>query len=276
MSTYQELLQTAKEMLKQQGVTDADVDAWYLLAHVFRIRRIDYYIHEKEPAPDEGSSIFRELVKKRSEHIPLQQLTGVQDFMGLEFEVNEDVLIPRLDTECLALEVLKVCEGKSVLDMCTGSGCIIISLSKLGRLKKAVGADISDKALSIAAKNAVKLEAVTEFIKSDLFERVEGSFDIIVSNPPYIPTGEINSLMPEVREHEPLLALDAGEDGLEFYRRISAESKKHLNKGGYIFYEIGYNQGEDVKLILTTEGFSDVIVRKDLSGLNRVVSARWL
>lgn len=276
MSTYQELLQTAKDMLKQQGITDADMDAWYLLAHVFGIKRTEYYLHGNEAAPMESAVKYMKLVKLRAGHIPLQRLTGVQEFMGMEFTVNEDVLIPRQDTECLVEEVLKVCKNKWVLDMCTGSGCIIISLVKLGSLKGAVGVDISDKALQIARENALKHKVAAEFVHSDLFEQVEGSYDIIVSNPPYIPVGEIKTLMPEVRDHEPLLALEAGEDGLIFYRRIAAACEKHLNKGGYLFLEIGYNQGQDIKQILTTEGFSNVIVKKDLSGLDRVVTARWL
>lgn len=276
MSTYQELLQTAKNILKQQGITDADTDAWYLLAHVFGIKRTDYFIHGNEAAPMESGKKYMELVTLRAGHIPLQQLTGVQEFMGMEFTVNEDVLIPRQDTECLVEEVLKVCKDKRVLDMCTGSGCIIISLAKLGSLKGAVGVDISENALKIAGENALKHQVEAEFLQSDLFEGVEGSFDIIVSNPPYIPVDEIKTLMPEVRDHEPLLALEAGEDGLIFYRRIAAACEKHLNKGGHLFLEIGCNQGEDIKQILSAKGFVDVIVKKDLSGLDRVVSARWL
>lgn len=275
MSTYRELLRTAKDMLNKQGITDANVDAWYLLAHVFGIKRTDYYLHGDEEVPTEPGKRYLEFVEKRAGHIPLQQLTGVQEFMGIEFMVNEDVLIPRQDTECLAEEVLKVCKDKSVLDMCTGSGCIIISLAKLGSLKRAVGADISEKALMIAAENVRRNEATVELVKSDLFDKVEGTFDIIVSNPPYIPAGEIRTLMPEVRDHEPLLALEAGEDGFLFYRRIAAACGKHLNKGGYLFLEIGCNQGEDVKQILTAEGFCNVMIKKDLSGLDRVVSARW-
>lgn len=274
MSTYKELLQTAREILKLQGITDADVDAWYLLAHVFGIKRTDFLLHGEEYAPDSGSRAYMELVERRAQHIPLQHLTGTQEFMGLEFLVNEDVLIPRQDTELLVEEVLKVCENKSVLDMCTGSGCIIISLAKLGRLKKAAGADISEKALSVAEKNAANLSAEVELIQSNLFERIEESYDIIVSNPPYIPTAEIDILMPEVKDHEPLLALNGSGDGLEFYRRIAASSVCFLNNGGSVFLEIGYNQGRDVRQILLEEGFTDVIIKKDLSGHDRVVSAR--
>lgn len=274
MSTYKELLQTARDMLKQQEIEDADIDAWYLMSHVFNIKRTDLLLKGNEPAPEKESEEYISLVKKRAAHIPLQHLTGTQEFMGLEFLVNEDVLIPRQDTEILVEEVLKVSENKEVLDMCTGSGCIIISLAMLGKLKKATGADISEKALSVAAKNAMKHKADIEYIKTNLFDMVEDSYDIIVSNPPYIPTAVIETLMPEVRYHEPVLALDGTGDGLEFYRRISSHAKKFLKKDGYIFFEIGHNQAEDVKHILNMEGYADIVVKKDLSGLDRVVSAR--
>lgn len=275
MYTYKELLQIARNMFKQQEIADADVDAWYLLAHVFNIKRTWFLLHENDPAPEVKSEHFLSFVKERANHIPLQHLTGSQEFMGMEFDVNENVLIPRQDTEVLVEEVAKVSEDKSVLDMCTGSGCIIISLAKLNRLKKATGVDISEKALAVAAKNAIKHTVEIEYILSNLFDRVKGSYDIIVSNPPYIPTAEIDHLMPEVKDHEPVLALDGTEDGLEFYRRISSEAKKFLKENGSIFFEIGYNQGEDVKRILSQEGFVEVMIRKDLSGLDRVVSARY-
>lgn len=276
MSTYRELLKNAQGLLRQNGIIDADIDAWYLLEYVFDIKRAQYFLHADEQAPEADGIKFLELAKKRAMHIPLQHITGKQEFMGLEFEVNENVLIPRQDTELLVEEALKVCSGKDVLDMCCGSGCIIISLAVLAKLKKAVGADISREALLIAKKNAVKHKAEVEFIKSDLFDGIEGSFDIIVSNPPYIPTADIDMLMPEVRKFEPRLALDGMKDGLEFYRRITAALPGHLAKPGLIFFEIGYNQAEAVGQILSDAGFCDIIVKKDLSGYDRVISARWL
>jgi release factor glutamine methyltransferase len=274
MSTYKQLLQTGRELLKQQGIADADVDAWYLLAHVFKMKRTDLLLKGELSVDEEAGQQYLELIHQRAAHIPLQHIIGTQEFMGLEFEVNGDVLIPRQDTETLVEEVLKYSEDKSVLDMCTGSGCIIISLAKLGKLRHAVGADLSEKALAVAARNANKHMAKVELLQSNLFDRVKGSFDIIVSNPPYIPSGDIEDLMPEVRNFEPRMALDGSSDGLEFYRCISQAAKKHLNPDGLILYEIGYNQGEAVKLILTEEGFTDVIIKKDLSGLDRVVAAR--
>ena len=274
MSTYRELLQTSREILKQQEITDAEVDAWYLLTHVFEIKRTDFLLNGDQTVPEDKSRQYLDLVHKRAQHIPLQHITGTQEFMGLEFDVNEDVLIPRQDTEILVEEVLRVCEGRTVLDMCTGSGCIIVSVSKLGKTKKAVGIDISTKALAIARSNAEKHKTEIEFLESNLFEQVKGTYDIIVSNPPYIPSYEIAQLMPEVKNHEPRLALDGDEDGLDFYRRIAIEGKRHLNEKGYLFLEIGYNQGNDVQQILLKEGFADIMIKKDLSGHDRVVSAR--
>ena len=274
MSTYRELLQTSREILKQQEITDAEVDAWYLLTHVFEIKRTDFLLNADQTVPEDKSRQYLDLVHKRAQHIPLQHITGTQEFMGLEFDVNEDVLIPRQDTEILVEEVLRVCEGRTVLDMCTGSGCIIVSVSKLGKTKKAVGIDISTKALAIARSNAEKHKTEIEFLESNLFEQVKGTYDIIVSNPPYIPSYEIAQLMPEVKNHEPRLALDGDEDGLDFYRRIAIEGKRHLNEKGYLFLEIGYNQGNDVQQILLKEGFADIMIKKDLSGHDRVVSAR--
>ncbi len=273
MSTYKELLQTARGILKQHEIADTDVDSWYLLAHVFGIKRTDYLLHGDETAPEDSSNRYIELVMKRAEHIPLQHITGTQEFMGLEFDVSENVLIPRQDTEILVEEVLKVCDNQSVLDMCTGSGCIIVSLAKLGKLQKAIGVDISTKALEVAIKNAHKHMVEIEYLHSDLFDKVEGSYDIIVSNPPYIPTEEIGRLMPEVKNHEPLGALDGSADGLLFYRKIAA-AQNYLRKDGFLFLEIGHDQGEAVKHILHKEGFADVTIKKDLSGLDRVVIAR--
>lgn len=274
MNTYKELLFSARKYLKEHEITDADVDAWFLLSHVFQISRTDYIINESKVAEEAGALRYQEMIELRAKHIPLQHITGSQEFMGLEFEVTPDVLIPRQDTEILVEEVLKVCNGKVVLDMCTGSGCIIISIGKLGNPSKTIGVDVSPKALEVAARNSVKQEIPIEFVQSNLFEQVDGTYDIIVSNPPYIPTCVIEDLMPEVRDHEPLIALDGSKDGLYFYRQITAALHQYLRSGGMIFYEIGHDQGEGVKQILNQGGFIDIKVKKDLSGLDRVVSAR--
>jgi release factor glutamine methyltransferase len=274
MSTYKELLCIGREILSKHEIADADVDAWYLLAHVCKINRTDLLLRGATPVTEEDSIKYKELIEQRAAHIPLQHIIGSQEFMGLEFIVTKDVLIPRQDTEILVEEVLKLSSGKSILDMCTGSGCIIISLAKLGNPIKATGVDISEKALNIAKQNS-KLNGVeVEFILSDLFDNLTGEYDIIVSNPPYIPTAEITRLMPEVRIHEPMTALDGYGDGLEFYRKITKQLKNHLVENGFIFYEIGHNQGEDVRIILEKEGFTDVVIKKDLNGHDRVVIAK--
>ena len=272
--TYKELLQTAREFLKMNGIADADLDAWYLLAHVFGINRADFFMYGSELVSKNKALQYNELIKKRAEHLPLQYITGRQEFMGLEFEVDENVLIPRQDTELLVEEALKVCKGKSVMDMCTGSGCIIISLAKLGGIKNAVGTDISDKAIDVASRNAKKHNTDVKFIQSDLFEKLVGSYDIIISNPPYIKSEELRSLMPEVRDHEPRQALDAGSTGLIFYDRIIKDINRYLNPGGYIFLEIGYDQGNAISSMLHDAGFTDINVKKDFCDLDRLVCAR--
>jgi len=274
MSTYKELVNAARKTFKEHEIVDADVDAWYLLSHVFQISRTDYLLNQAKVADEARTIEFNQLVELRTKHIPLQHITGVQEFMGLEFEVTPDVLIPRQDTETLVEEVLKHCDGKSILDMCTGSGCIIISICKLGNPSKAVGVDISDKALVVATKNAAKHKVELELIQSDLYDQVEGSFDVVISNPPYIPTDIIDELMPEVKNHEPFIALDGSKDGLYFYRKITVGLNQYLRRGGIVYYEIGHDQGDAVSQILSREGFVDIKVKKDLSGLDRVVSAR--
>lgn len=274
MKTLRELLQAAQIKLREQEIADADVDAWYLLTYVFQLSRAEFLLNQNKISTLEDEIRFFDLIEQRANHIPLQHITGVQEFMGLEFHVSKDVLIPRQDTESLVEEAWKVSEHKSVIDMCTGSGCIIISLAKLCSLSKAVGVDISEKALSIARKNAKELKADVEFIQSNLFDGIQGEFDIVISNPPYIPTKEIETLMPEVKNHEPILALDGSQDGLLFYHQIALEAKDVLKKDGYIFFEIGYNQGQEVKEILQTQGFYDIKIKKDLSGLDRVVIGR--
>lgn len=274
MSTYREVLRDARDFLKKAGVAEYEVDAWYLFAHVFDINRALFFLHEQDECPEDKVSLYKKLLEKRAARIPLQYITGVQEFMGLEFEVNENVLIPRQDTEILVEEVLKVCKGRTVLDMCTGSGCIVISLAKYGDLKRAVGSDISEKALQVAVKNAEKMNVDVTFICSDLFENIEGKYDIITSNPPYIKSDEFLTLMPEVRDHEPKLALEAGTDGLIYYKRIINALPEFLNPGGRVFFEIGYDQGKAVSGLLAKAGFCDIYVKKDLSGLDRVVCAK--
>lgn len=193
---------------------------------------------------------YRDLVTKRGERIPLQHLTGEQEFMGLDFHVNEHVLIPRQDTECLVERVLPYVDGKRVLDVCTGSGCIAIAIAKLGKPFIVHGVDISEEALAVARQNATELNASVELFAGDLMTRMDGQYDVIVSNPPYISPSVIEGLMPEVRLHEPMLALDGGQDGLEFYRRIAGQAVTRLAPNGRLFLEIGCEQAAAVAEIL--------------------------
>jgi len=271
------------EQLTQAGVPDAQWDARVLLEKVCNTTRNDLLAHPDREVTAQQEKEYREYISVRSKRVPLQHILGEQEFMGLDFKVNEDVLIPRQDTEILVEEVLReLHDGMSILDVCTGSGCILISLVHYSNGCTGVGVDISPKALQIARENADRLLGQKEnelqeegkkivFLESDLFAGVEGTFDRIVSNPPYIKTSVIEGLMPEVKDHEPILALDGMEDGLFFYRKIIAESNQYLNGGGKLYFEIGYDQADEVKELMEKAGFTDVRVVKDYAGNDRVV-----
>ena len=272
--TIKEAYEYGQEQLKKVQIEDADLDAWYLLEHVTGITRAKYFMDMNRMLSEKEEVKYRECVAIRAKHIPLQHITGVQEFMGLEFCVNEYVLVPRQDTEVLVESVLAVLKpGIRVLDMCTGSGCILISLLKLCGFAdvSGVGADVSEEALKVARKNAENLDVDATFLPSDLFSNVTEQYDLIVSNPPYIRTAVIEELKEEVKLHDPFIALDGKEDGLYFYRRIVEESTNHLKKGGKLYFEIGHDQGEDVSSLMKEAGFVDVTVKKDLAGLDRVV-----
>lgn len=275
--TLREAYDYGKEQLKKAGIEEADLDAWYLLEYVTGVTRAMYFLDMNWEINDEEKVKFCEYIEARATHIPLQHITGVQEFMGLEFCVNEHVLVPRQDTEVLVetvLQRLKV--GATVLDMCTGSGCILISLLKLGNKVSGTAVDISEEALKVTRKNAEKLNVTAELIRSNLFENVEGKYDVIVSNPPYIPTAVIRELQDEVKLHDPVLALDGREDGLYFYRQIVKESVCFLKPGGMLCFEIGYDQGEAVSQLMKEAGYTEVVVKKDLAGLDRVVSGVYI
>lgn len=273
--TYREAVASGTASLELAGVTDSELDAWYLLQMVCRIERSYYYMHGEEDLPEEQQREYEIAVQKRSEHIPLQYIIGEQEFMGLKFKVNPNVLIPRQDTETLVEEALKVLKpGMQVLDLCTGSGCILISLMKNVPDLTGIGSDVSKTALLVAKENAKQYELAAEWVRSDLFDNIGGKYDMIVSNPPYIRTEEIAKLMPEVRDFEPIDALDGREDGLYFYRRIVGEAQEYLNPGGYLYFEIGYDQGEAVSSMMREAGFTDVEVIKDLAHNDRVVKGK--
>lgn len=278
MMTLEEAYRLGNDVLNEAGVPDAGTDAWILLEHVTGVSRTRYYVNPRQVLSKEEEECYLSYIEKRKKRIPVQHLTGVQEFMGLEFIVNEHVLIPRQDTEVLVETVWEDLEpGMRVLDMCTGSGCILISLMKRMQTVSredgiaGVGADLSREALQVAEENASKQKVGAVFVESDLFDKVEGTYDIIVSNPPYIRTSVIKELQEEVKLHDPYAALDGKEDGLFFYREIIKKSKEYLKKGGRLYFEIGHDQGEDVKKLMEEAGFSEVTVKKDLAGLDRVV-----
>lgn len=269
--TLKEALAKAVDKLQQMEVPDADIDAWYLLSYVTGLDRAAFFLHGDEPMAEPDMTRYRDLVTKRGERIPLQHLTGEQEFMGLDFHVNEHVLIPRQDTECLVERVLPYVDGKRVLDVCTGSGCIAIAIAKLGKPFIVHGVDISEEALAVARQNATELNASVELFAGDLMTRMDGQYDVIVSNPPYISPSVIEGLMPEVRLHEPMLALDGGQDGLEFYRRIAGQAVTRLAPNGRLFLEIGCEQAAAVAEILQKQGYREVQVFQDLAGKDRIV-----
>lgn len=277
MRSYNEVLRQSVRILEEAGIPEAGVDAWLLFSHVTGMNRSVYFLKSPEEMPKEQTDRLEQLLEQRRKRIPLQYITGSQEFMGMDFLVSPSTLIPRQDTEILVEEAGRSVEGKRVLDLCTGTGCILLSLAKLYGLSRAVGTDISPEAVETARKNAERLGVAAEFYCGDLFQAVpEGEkFGLIVSNPPYIPSGEIADLMPEVREHEPVTALDGDVDGLKFYRKIIAEAPEYLTEQGSLFFEIGCEQAEEVSMLLTERGFQNIRVVKDLAGLDRVVSALW-
>ena len=352
---WADVLNYGKKILKNAGIVEADLDAWYLFEQSFGISRAQYFLCAREnivgstaqkmtAQEQTGNSLesknaldcvelwlkeklsaYENALKKRVARIPLQQIIGQQEFMGLSFFVNEHVLIPRQDTETLVELVLQEQKDKdiSILDMCTGSGCIAVSLKKLGGYAHVEGADISEEALKVAKRNSEEIlenndvnnDAVNSrteqiqnctnltnnqnkqdnseermvsevrrvsqtgvtFRHSDMFSsfRETEQFNVIVSNPPYIPSAVIEELEPEVRDHEPRGALDGTADGLYFYRILAEECAKHLTPGGHVYFEIGYDQGMAVKELLDIHGFKDTRVIQDLAGKDRVVCGTW-
>ena len=271
--TYREAMDLGEKVLKMADIADAKVDAWLLLEMVCKIDRNFYYLHLEDDLSEEQVSGYEIALKKRAEHIPLQYIVGETEFMGLRFKVNSSVLVPRQDTETLVEEALKVIEpGMKVLDLCTGSGCIIISILHNIMNVEGDAVDISRQALNVAIENAKLNDVVVNFERSDLSDNVTGTYDVIVSNPPYIPTAQVLKLMPEVQNFEPMEALDGKEDGLFFYRRIIQECGAYLKENGKILFEIGHDQGVMVSGMLRAAGFKNVTIKKDLSGNDRVVS----
>ena len=285
MQTFHELLIQGTQLLMNAGIEEARLDAWLLLEYTADISRAWYYAHPEAEVNEEIVSEYLSLCQKRAEHIPLQHLTHQACFMGYDFYVDERVLVPRQDTEVLAeeaLQQLRNMRNPRILDMCTGSGCLLLSLLMELPDATGTGVDISEAALAVAERNRKNLElekravlVQSDTFSGDYFQKNSGNisleYDMLISNPPYIPTEDIGKLMEEVRFHDPVLALDGREDGLYFYRRITEQAGKYLKPGGWLMYEIGCEQGVDVSAIMQGEGFTEVAVKKDLAGLDRVV-----
>lgn len=279
---YKELYELGYEKLAKAGIEEAKLDARILLEFVCKTERTVLFAHPERIVDEIQQQAYLDGIEKRMQHIPLQHITGVQNFMGMDFLVNAHVLIPRQDTEILVEEVMKhLHDGMRILDVCTGSGCILLSLLRYSNDCEGVGLDLSSEALTVAKENAknLALDQQASFVRSDLFKPLEDEaekffkqkFDIVVSNPPYIRTDVIDTLMPEVRDYEPRMALDGLADGLHFYRKIVEEAGKYLMRGGLLAFEIGYEQGEAVSNLLTDHGYHEIEVIKDYAGLDRVV-----
>ena len=279
--TYRELYEYGKSRLSEAGIAEAGLDARLLIEYVCHADRNELILYADRERNSMEEQCYRMVIEKRASRIPLQHITGEQEFMGLSFQVNEHVLIPRQDTEILVEEAMRhLGDGMRILDLCTGSGCILLSLLKYSNECEGVGIDISEEALKTARENAEKLGLDAVFLAGDLFgpladfvsERTpDRLFDMVVSNPPYIETAVIDTLMPEVRDHEPFCALDGGADGLQFYRRILAEAPAHMRRGAVLLFEIGCGQGEAVARLMQEAGFVQVEVLQDYAGLDRVV-----
>lgn len=279
--TYGQFYEYGKQKLMAAGIDEAALDARLLLEYICHTDRNELIIHADRERSSMEEQFYKIVIEKRASHMPLQYIIGEQEFMGLSFQVNAHVLIPRQDTEILVEEAMRYLgDGMRILDMCTGSGCILLSLLKYSNECEGVGIDISSDALRVAQENAQRLQLDATFLEGDLFlplknfksdKTSDTLFDIIVSNPPYIETKVIDTLMPEVRLYEPVSALDGGEDGLCFYRKIAAEAPRFMRKGAYLFFEIGCAQAQKVKMLMQEARFVKVEVLKDYAGLDRVV-----
>lgn len=278
--TLKQLYKVGTVKLAEEGIEEFSLDAWYLLEYVTGVSKAMYFAEPDRAVSEENADRYIDCIRRRAAHIPLQHITGEQEFMGYPFHVNEHVLIPRQDTEILVEEAIRVMRPKmKVLDMCTGSGCIVLSILKMCREKyymtdlQGIGVDVSEEALKVARENGRRLGVPVTWIQSDLFAKIpeEEKYDVIVSNPPYIETAVIDTLQEEVRLHDPYIALDGKEDGLYFYRRIISEAGKYLKTQGKLMFEIGCDQAEAVEELMKNAGYEQITVKKDLAGLDRVV-----
>jgi len=289
-NTYMDLYEEGKKRLSAAYIREYEIDARYLLLFVYGIDMNEMLMNYASPFTEREADlvpVYLDAVTKRADRIPLQHITHVQNFCGYDFSVNEKVLVPRQDTEILVMEAVKELRTRikqkqnpgektewGLLDLCTGSGCIAVTMKKEIPSLSVTASDISEEALAVAEENAKNNDASITFLQSDMYDGLgEKKFDVILCNPPYIRSGVIDLLDPEVKDHEPRIALDGDADGLKFYRILSSETMRHLNPGGRIFFEIGFDQAEDVTQLLKAAGFIDREVIKDFSGLDRVIRA---
>ena len=287
------LVKEGEYQLSKAFCMDPKIDAQELYCYLTGLDKVSLFLKAEEEVDPETEEKYMELIRKRAERIPLQHITGVQEFMGYTFKVNPHVLIPRQDTETLVTEAAKTIQDTpreklsffeklkgrkewDVLDLCCGSGAVGISLAKICSNVKVTATDISAEAVKTAEANAEDLRVTVRFLKGDMFEPVKGrKFDMIVSNPPYIRTNMISILQEEVKDHEPLNALDGGRDGLDFYRTIVEKAADFLKPEGFLLMEIGHDQGEDLRKMLKDSGkYSPAAVIKDLPGRDRVVKCK--
>lgn len=277
-----EALKKANQILIQNNIDEVFFKSRILLAHILNVEKEYLIIHDDEVLLSLQENEFFEKVNKLCSGVPIQYLTNSQEFMGVNFYVDKNVLIPQPDTEILVENVISIiknlqksCQKEiTVLDLCTGSGIIGVCLKKYLQNVNVLSSDISSNALEIAKKNANLQNVKIDFIKSDLFENIDEKFDVIVSNPPYIKTDKINELSKEVK-NEPRLALDGGQDGLDFYRRIIKESTNFFRKTGYLALEIGYDQKEAVENLFKNFKYKEIKIFKDLSDIERVIIGKY-
>lgn len=273
--TYNEAFKKGIESLKE--LEESQIKARLLLEYVCNTGYDYLFLNGDKEITKEEEDDYNKGLERLIKGEPLQYITGFQEFMGLKFKISHNTLIPRQDTECVVEEAMKYLhDGMSILDIGTGTGCILLSLLKYSNDCTGQGVDISQKALETAKENARELgftDSEVSFYESDMFSSVEGKFNMIISNPPYIKDKDIEDLNVDVKCHEPVTALSGGEDGLKFYRILAKEAREYLTKGGTLVLEIGYDEGEDVKNLLLENNWKNVEVKKDLAGLDRTVIA---
>ncbi len=273
--TIGEALDWGGRELTEAGIEEGAEEAKILLSELTGIGKLDFFLKREEDLPADVEKQYRAFLGKRKKRIPLQMILGYTEFMGLEFEVSPATLVPRADTEVVCEKALSfLTEGMRILDLCTGTGCVLLSLLEMRKNTSGVGTDISEDAVELSELNAERLglSGRAEFLTGDLYAPLPAGsrFDLIIANPPYIKSEEIENLMPEVRDHEPRRALDGGADGLTYYRRIADGAADYLAPGGLLLFETGFDQGEQVTEILKENGFSNIILKKDYGGNVRV------